>query len=1107
VNVDKISVLKKLFFLSLSVMVLSGIQLYAQEGIGKFNRVIIKNENPDLQVFAILRDSKGYMWFGTENGLFQFNGYEYKDFKSNDTDTTTISEDRVFDICEDKDGALWLATFSGVSKYNRVSATFNRFYVIDNPKNIMDNFILQTNIDSKGRLLAKRTMFGLYLLNPETKNFEELLINKNNPGDPTNKNVIDSYIDKSGIIWFCVNDKKTSNVLSNYNFESKHLTTYTHNSVDPSSLSSSPLRKLFKDSKGNLWIGLENGLDKLEVSTGKFTHYQHNPNNSNSIASGKIIALEEDDENLWIGTEGNGLDKLDLSTGIFMHFKSNPGDVKTLSSNTIYSLYNDKAGMLWIGTDKGLQTYTLNPRKFHNYLFASRDGSIVNSWQISDVKTGKDGALWYCTENGLYRFNRKNKPQFILPFFESEELVQDKSGKFWLGGNGGLVSFDPVTKLVERYYPPQTDIVNINVIWSIYIDDSETLWIGMGGGGLKSIDLKTKKEKNYLHNPANDNSISSNEIGAIYRNKDMLWIGPYKTGLNSINLITGKITRYNFNPLQPGSLSFPIVTAIYADKKNRIWVGTGDGLNLLAKDGKTFKRFKEKEGLANSIILDKSITEDSNGNIWVATRAGISKINPGTYAINNYDSRDGFQVNREALLRKDSKGEMVLFGINGLTVFHPEEIIDNPLPPPVSISDFQIFNKSIVPGTGSPLKSVINEAKEITLSYQQSFFTLEFAAQNYILPEKNKYAYMLEGFEKDWNYVGTRRFAYYTNVPHGKYTFKVKAANNDGIWNEQGAAVKIIITPPFWLTWWFKLLASLSILGSAIAFYKFRTKTIKTQKKKLQQQVRKQTQQLLQSTREEQKARQEAERVNIELGGKNKELEQFVYVASHDLQEPLRTTSGFIELIQQQYHGKLDEKADKYLVFISEATTRMKVLIKDLLDFSRIGTKAELKEIDCNIMLTNMLADIMAAIQEAKADIKFTELPVINGYPTEIKLLFQNLVINAIKFRRKDVTPQINISAQKKEGYWEFAVSDNGIGIEKNSSERIFDIFQRLHTRKEYEGSGIGLSHCKKIVELHGGKIRVESIPGVGSIFYFTLPAGEVGIDLSIPKNEIAKLH
>jgi light-regulated signal transduction histidine kinase (bacteriophytochrome) len=273
----------------------------------------------------------------------------------------------------------------------------------------------------------------------------------------------------------------------------------------------------------------------------------------------------------------------------------------------------------------------------------------------------------------------------------------------------------------------------------------------------------------------------------------------------------------------------------------------------------------------------------------------------------------------------------------------------------------------------------------------------------------------------------------------------------------------------------------------------------------LQKQVNVQTQQLIQSTDEEQKARREAEKAkqqteqaNTELEQKNKELEQFAYVASHDLQEPLRTTSSFVELLQLQYKGKLDEKADKYLHFIAQSSDRMKVLIKDLLDYSRIGRTSELQNIDCNIILQQMIADIDVAIKETGAEVKIGHLPLINGYPTEIKLLFQNLVINAVKFRKPGLSPLINITACKKNSSWEFICKDNGIGIDKHHQERIFIIFQRLHNRNEYDGSGIGLAHCKKIVELHGGRIWVESI-AEGSAFHFTIP--DIGLHKRFLKN------
>ena len=385
------------------------------------------------------------------------------------------------------------------------------------------------------------------------------------------------------------------------------------------------------------------------------------------------------------------------------------------------------------------------------------------------------------------------------------------------------------------------------------------------------------------------------------------------------------------------------------------------------------------------------------------------------------------------------------------------------------------------------LKQSITATKELVLSYAQSVITFEFASLNYVFQNKKQYSYMLEGFDKDWNNIGTKHSATYTNLDHGNYVLKIRGLDSEGDWSSNIASLKLIITPPFWLTWWFKLAAFVSIAGAVFGFYKFRINIIQIQKRKLQYKVNEQTRQLLQSTQEEHKARQEAEQANIGLERKNKELEQFAYVASHDMQEPLRTTSSFVELLQQQYKGRLDEKADRYLTFITQSSDRMRVLIKDLLDYSRIGKKMEWEQIDCNIMLNNVIADLSAVIKETGAEIKIGILPVINGYSTEMKQLFQNLIINAVKFRKANTSPQIKISAHKNRDHWEFTCRDNGIGIGDQHKERIFIIFQRLHTRTEYEGSGIGLAHCKKIVELHGGKIWVESKPDQGSTFHFSI--------------------
>ena len=436
---------------------------------------------------------------------------------------------------------------------------------------------------------------------------------------------------------------------------------------------------------------------------------------------------------------------------------------------------------------------------------------------------------------------------------------------------------------------------------------------------------------------------------------------------------------------------------------------------------------------------------------------------------------------------------MYFGGINGFNGFFPDSIQEKKYEPPLVFTDFQIFNKQVPISEKSNdktlLKQSITDTKELVLSYDQSVISFEFASLNYAVQNKKQYSYMLEGFDKDWNDIGTKHTATYTNLDPGKYIFKVRGLNNEGKWSSNIASLQLTITPPFWLTWWFRIAIILAVAGSVITFYRVRINAVERQRKILQQKVKEQTIQLVHSNEEERKARLEADHANEELEKKNQELEQFVYIASHDLREPLRTTSGFVELFQKQYKGKLDEKADTYLSHITQAADRMKMLIDDLLDYSRIGSKKEFKQVDCNIILQDVLSDLGIVLSETGAEIKADRLPVISGYHTGIKQLFQNLITNGIKFRKKNVSPKIKIYTEIKDDVWKFSFTDNGIGIDPQYSEKIFVIFQRLHTRKEYEGSGIGLAHCKKIVELHNGKIWVESALGNGSTFYFTLPA------------------
>jgi signal transduction histidine kinase len=647
--------------------------------------------------------------------------------------------------------------------------------------------------------------------------------------------------------------------------------------------------------------------------------------------------------------------------------------------------------------------------------------------------------------------------------------------------------YDPATHTFRHYTKgDRPDQLNNDAVYAVFEDSRGKIWMGTNGGGVNVLDPSTGVITKYRNDPNDNTSLGGDYVRCFFEDRQgKIWVGS-TGGVSVFDPSTKRFTNYSQNNT---SIESDVIYCIYQDSRANMWIGSlGGGLVQLNPRTKEIISYTTKEGLPDNTI--NGIVEDDKGCLWISTNNGISRFDPLKRTFKNMDLDNGLQSFEFSLgaCLKTRSGEILFGGINGFNVVHPDHLIKNDVVPPIVISDFKIFNKSVNAGQeDSPLTEDILQTRKINLSYRQSIISFDFTALNFTAPEKNQYAYKLEGFDRDWIYCGTSHTATYTNLDPGKYVFRVKASNNDGVWNEKGTSVVIIITPPFWQTWWFRLISVALLLTGVYAIYKMRVRAMNQQRQALERQVRERTQSLAQMTIEERKAREEADEANRELERKNKELEQFAYVASHDMQEPLRTISSFVDLLHEQYKDRFDDKAMKYMTYIVQASGRMKVLINDLLEYSRIGRKRESAVVDLNQTVKAVIADLHKAITDAKAEITVRKLPVINAYPTEMKQIFQNLLINAIKFRKKDSVPRIEIAAEEKEGLWQFAVKDNGIGIDPRQSDRIFVIFQRLHTRSEYEGSGIGLSYCKKIAELHKGRIWVESIPGEGSCFYFTV--------------------
>jgi len=1093
--------MKNIRYLLAMCLLLSCSIAFTQKQRIKFEHLNIDKGLSNGNVLCILNDSKGFMWFGTKDGLNKYDGYNFTVYKNHEDNSNSIPDNYVNAVIEDHNGNIWAATWGGLSMLDRKLNRFTNFITDDKNSNSLSSNLVNTVLEDRDHKIWIGTDDkGLDMYDPVTNKFTHYQFTNGNRQGISGNHVANIIEDSRGYIWIA-----TDKGLNLFDKKTQSFTHYLHDAKDNKSISTNDIYWLLEDSRNNLWVGTNGGgLNLLNRETGEFKHFKNDKRNRNSISEDIVYSLGEDkDGNIWIGTESKGISIYHPGTGNFENYGSDELDDVSLSSNSIYAIVKDKNNNMWLGSfSGGVNVMRVDMNQFAHYRHSSLPNSLSDNQVLSIFQDSKN-RIWIGTANGLNQFD-KNSGSFTRYLHQDGNnnsicgnyvlsIYEDSNGNIWIGTwNNGITIYNPEQNTYRhlRLEPANKNSLSSNNVWRMMEDREKNIWIATYGGGLDMYNPTTNTFTSYNYDILKPEGISSNRVTCIWQDETgNIWVGTDGGGLNMLDIRMQKFTHYVKNKTTKG-ISSNTINGIFADGNNALWLATSNGLCHLDLTTKQFKTFTSKDGLPDNKLF--GILNDGHGYLWISTNTGLCKFHPKNNTVANFDVTDGLQSTefRDDAYFKLSSGEMLFGGINGFNLFYPDSIKKEEYDFPLVFTNFQIFNKDVQVDNktkDAPLTQDISSAKSITLSYDESVFSFEFASLNYAAASKMQYAYMMEGFDKDWNFIGSKNTATYTNLNPGHYTFKIKSLNSKGNWSAAVTSIEINILPPFWLTWWFQLLVILSLMAAGILFYWFRVHSIKVQKQKLQQLVAEQTMQLKQSAIEEHKARKDAEEFNQLLQKKNEELEQFVYIASHDLQEPLRTTTSFIELLKKKYQNELDENANKYFDFIVDASSRMKTLITDLLDYSRLGATKEWTQVDANLVLDNVLADLGDAIKNAQAEVLSEQLPVFTGHQVEIKQLFQNLLSNAIKFRKKEIAPRIHISASDERTHWKFAIRDNGIGIDPQYKEKIFLIFQRLHSKSEFEGSGIGLAHCKKIVELHGGSIWLDSVPGQGTTFYFTI--------------------
>ncbi|MGE5438867.1 MAG: two-component regulator propeller domain-containing protein [Bacteroidota bacterium] len=790
-------------------------------------------------VNCIMQDSRGLMYFGTEDGLNIYDGYRFNILRNNPNDTNSLSYNDITALFEDRDKIIWVGTFNaGLNRYDPFSGRITRFPF--NPKN--SNSLSNSNVnditeDNKGNLWVA-TDNGLCMLekNKTSKTpyrFIRYYFKEQESRSISSSRVLSLLRDHAGNLWAGTEagvDKITFNGIN---------PSFTHVYAGDKSPSSGHIRAIYEDSRGDIWFGSENGLVRLKASEINsqdpgLTKYRNNPKDNCSLSSNDIFALSEDpDGMLWIGTNGGGVDLLNPLNGKFSHFRHDRFDPASLSYDEIRSIYRNSSGIMWVGTyGSGISKVSRAGGQFLHYFYKPGGQMSLSHAIVWSIYEDKDSILWIGTHDGLDRLDRRSgkyrhfrndpgDPQSLSRNI-IRVITDAGDGNLWIGTHGGGINvLNKITGRCSefRHDPQNPNSLAFDEIRSIFKDRSGTIWIGTYGHGMDMYEPSRHAFRHYKNETGNRESLSNDFVRIIFEDKKgNLWIGTEGGGLDKFDRRTGKFKIYMNNPADMNSLSSNHIFTIYEDKEGFLWLGTwGGGLNKFDPVKEKFQRFNEDNGLPSNSIY--GILEDNFGHLWLSTNMGLSRFDPKSETFTNFDVKDGLQDNEfnGGSYFKSRSGELFFGGINGFNSFNPEKIKSNSSVPPVIITSFSRLNKVV--DFGRPA----SEVKEIELSYQDYVFSFEFAGLDYMAPEKNKYAYKMEGFDKDWTFVdASKRFAYYTNLSPGRYTFMVTASNSDGIWNDTGAMVSIVITPPFYRTWWFIALMLLLLFFLAYFLYRWR---------------------------------------------------------------------------------------------------------------------------------------------------------------------------------------------------------------------------------------------------------------------------------------------
>ena len=1028
-----------------------------------FSYISINEGLSQSTVFSIDQDKRGNMWFATYDGVNKYDGYAFTVYQHNEDDPNSIANDISRIVKTDSQGRVWIGTRDGLSRYDEEKDIFQNFFYEKKGKHLQVNGIEEISPEQ----LLISTPEGLIMFDIKESKFID-----DSFSTAMHKTIASTLYRQGDLIYIGT----PTDGLYNYSITQK-----TFEKVIPI-LGTKQIQAILQQSPTRIWVATEGaGLFLINPKTKEIKNYLHSPSNPKSISSNYIRSLAMDSQNrLWIGTF-NDLNIYHEGTDSFASYSSNPVENGSLSQRSVRSIFMDSQGGMWLGTYfGGLNYYHPIRNRFKNIRNIPYKNSLSDN-VVSCIVEDKDKNLWIGTNDGglnLYNPITQRFTSYTLQEDESARgigsnnikavYVDEKKSLVYIGTHaGGLSILHRNSGQVENFNQRNSQLVNENV-YAILPDGEGNLWLGT----LSALVRFNPEQRSFttIEKEKDGTPVVSKQITTLFRDSHKrLWIGG-EEGLSVFKQEGLDIQKASILPVSNVTKLF--TNCIYEASNGIIWVGTREGFYCFNEKDKQIKRYNTTNGLPNNVVY--GILEDSFGRLWLSTNRGISCFNPETEKFRNFTESDGLQSNQfnTASYCRTSVGQMYFGGINGITTFRPELLLDNPYTPPVVITKLQLFNKVVRPDdeTGILTKN-ISETKSITLKSWQTAFSIEFVVSNYISGQHNTFAYKLEGYDKEWYYLTDSRTVSYSNLPQGTYQFLVKAANSDGKWNPIPTALEIIVLPIWYKTWWALLIFFATFAGFITFVFRFFW-------------MRKSMEAQLEIERRDKEHQEEINQMKM----------RFFINISHELRTPLTL---ILTPLQEIINKISDRWTRNQLEYIQRNANRLLHLVNQLMDYRRAELGVfELKAkkgnahqlIQDNFLFYDKLARHKKITYTLHSELEDKEVLFDANY---LELIVNNLLSNAFKYTESGQS--ITVTLKEENGWLLLQVSDTGIGIPINKQGKIFERFYQIES--EHVGSGIGLSLVQRLIELHHGRIELDSEENKGSTFSVYLPQ-----DLSVYK-------